>query len=326
LPASLLEKALQSIPPFFDKNLLVGFDTSDDGAVYKLSEELAIIQTLDFFPPMVDDPYIFGQIAAANALSDVAAMGGVPKVALNIVAFPEDEDPGILAAILAGGADKVAEAGAVLCGGHSIADASIKYGLSVTGVVHPKKILKNNTCRIGDAIVLTKPLGVGIVMAAHGGGEAGEAAYNEAVAAMTTLNSHALDVARECDISAVTDVTGFGFLGHLNEMVNNVSYTIVVQSAAVPYISEAQGLAAQFMTTSAGAKNRQFLEGKVAGLGQISRPMQEILLDPQTSGGLLISLKQADAEALVEKLAAKGHRAAVVAQVVKKRQENIVIE
>ena len=314
-----------SIPPFFDKNLLVGFDTNDDGAVYKLTDELAIIQTLDFFPPMVDDPYIFGQIAAANALSDVAAMGGVPKVALNIVAFPEDEDPAILAAILAGGADKVAEAGAVLCGGHSIADASVKYGLSVTGVVHPKKILHNNTCEIGDVIVLTKPLGVGIVTAAHGGGEAGEAAYNEAVTVMTTLNQHALAAARRFNISAVTDVTGFGFLGHLNEMVND-GYSIIVQSSTVPYISDAYGLAEQFMTTVAAAKNRQFLDGKVDGLDRISHPMQEILLDPQTSGGLLISMKQTDAAALVEELAAKEHPAAIVAEVAGRKQANIIVE
>ena len=324
MPAGLLEKALKSIPPFFDKNLLVGFDSSDDGAVYKLTDELAIIQTLDFFPPMVEDPYIFGQIAAANALSDIAAMGGVPKVALNIVAFPEDEDSAILAAILAGGADKVAEAGAVLCGGHSIADTSIKYGLSVTGMVHPEKILHNNTCRLGDKIVLTKPLGVSIITAAYGSGEASAVAYSEAVAAMTMLNQHALDVAKKYDISAVTDVTGFGFLGHLNEMVND-GYSIVVQSDAVPYISEAHGLAEQFMTTSAGAKNRQFLEGKVKWLGQTSHAMQEILLDPQTSGGLLISLKQADAASLVEELTAKGYRAAAVANVIERGHNNIII-
>jgi selenide,water dikinase len=305
----------------------VGFESNDDGAVYKLTDDLAIIQTLDFFPPMVDDPYIFGQIAAANALSDVAAMGGVPKIALNIVAFPEDENPEILEAILAGGAQKVAEAGAVLCGGHSIADASIKYGLSVTGVVHPKKILYNNTCRIGDVIVLTKPLGVGIVAAARVGGEVGMAAYNEAVANMTMLNHHALDAARKYDISAVTDVTGFGFLGHLNEMVNeDAGYSILAQSGAVPYISEAYGLAAQFMTTSAGAKNRQFLEGKIEGLCRIAQPIQEILLDPQTSGGLLISMSRDDAGRIVEELSAKGYRAAIVAEVVKKGQANITIE
>ncbi|MCL2573004.1 MAG: selenide, water dikinase SelD [Defluviitaleaceae bacterium] len=320
----MLDKALGSIPPFFDKNLLVGFDSNDDGAVYKLSEDLAIIQTLDFFPPMVDDPYIFGQVAAANALSDVAAMGGIPKVALNIVAFPEDADPEILSAILAGGANKVAEAGAVLCGGHSIADSSIKYGLSVTGVVHPDKILQNNTCRIGDVIVLTKPLGVGIITAAYGSGEASKAAYDEAIVAMTTLNQHALDVAREYDISAATDVTGFGFLGHLNEMANK-GYSIEVNSGAVPYIDDAYGLAEQFMTTSAGAKNRQFLEGKIDGLNKISHPMQEILLDPQTSGGLLISIKSTDAPILVKELGGLGYRAAAVANVVKKRQANIII-
>jgi len=273
---------------------------------------------------MVDDPYIFGQIAAANALSDVAAMGGTPRVALNIVAFPEHEDPDILAAILAGGADKVAEAGAVLCGGHSIADSSIKYGLSVTGVVHPQKILRNNACRIGDTIVLTKPLGIGIITAAYAGGEASRTAYEQAVASMTTLNQSALDVARKYDISAVTDVTGFGFLGHLNEMVND-GYSIAVQSNSVPYIAEALPLAEQFMITSAGAKNREFLDNKLEWCSSISRAMQEILLDPQTSGGLLISMKTTDAAKFVEDMNANGQPAANIGLVVERCRTNIVI-
>ena len=307
-----------SIPLPSDKNLLVGFDTSDDGAVYKLSDDLAIIQTLDFFPPMVEDPYIFGQIAAANALSDVAAMGGVPKVALNIVAFPEDGDPAVLAAILTGGAHKVAEAGAVLCGGHSIADVSVKYGLSVMGIVHPNRIMRNNTCRIGDVIVLTKPLGVGIVAAAYGAGAASREAYSEAILHMATLNQPAFATAQKYDVSSITDVTGFGFLGHLNEMVND-GYSIVVDSAAVPHINEAYRLATQFMTTVAGAKNRRYLEDKVE-FCDVPQAMEEILCDPQTSGGLLISMKKTDAADFVREFPAF-----IVAEVTNRQLKNILV-
>jgi len=323
LPPGMLKDSLSQIPKFSDPALLVGFDSSDDGAVYKLSDDIAIIKTLDFFPPMVDDPYLFGQIAAANALSDIYAMGGEVKVALNIVAFPENEDATVLAAILQGGAEKVMEAGGVLCGGHSISDATVKYGLSVTGVVHPNKIMKNNACRIGDRIILTKPLGVGLVTSAYRVGEAGPESFDIAVRQMTTLNKYAWEIARQYDVSSVTDVTGFGFLGHLNEMVDGERYSIIVDSTAVKYILEAERIAREFLLTSAGQKNRNFLEGKVK-FDDVEDFMQEILFDPQTSGGLLIAVAEQDVTGLMAALGRLQLAACVVGEVVSRREVNIV--
>ena len=325
LPQGMLKDSLLGIPKFSDPNLIVGFDSSDDGAVFKLSDDIAIIKTLDFFPPMVDDPYLFGQIAAANALSDIYAMGGAVKVALNIVAFPETEDPAVLATILKGGAEKVMEAGGVLCGGHSISDATIKYGLSVTGVVHPDKIMHNNRCRIGDKIILTKPLGVGLVTTAYRVGEANEDSYNQAVTSMLTLNKYAFEIAREYDISSLTDVTGFGFLGHLNEMVDaGQSYSIRVDSSQVNYIPEAMRLAQEFLLTSAGQKNRNFLADKVEFDG-VTDAMQEILFDPQTSGGLLIAVSDADAAPLMERLQELPLASCLVGCVVPRLTKNIFV-
>jgi len=323
LPPGMLKDSLSIIPKFSDPNLIVGFDSSDDGAVYKLSDDIAIIKTLDFFPPMVDDPYLFGQIAAANALSDIYAMGGQVKVALNIVAFPENEDPTVLAAILKGGAEKVKEAGGVLCGGHSISDATIKYGLSVTGVVHPNKIMHNNRCRIGDKIILTKPLGVGLVTSAYRVGEADENSYNQAITSMLTLNKYAFEIAQQFDISGLTDVTGFGFLGHLNEMVQP-GYSIYINSSCVSYIPEAMRLAREFLLTSAGQKNRNFLDGKVEFDG-VEDALQEILFDPQTSGGLLIAVSDADAMPLLAQLQKLPLASSLVGSVVPRLEKNILI-
>ena len=300
LPQGLLKDALLNIPTFQDPNLLVGFDTSDDGAVYRLREDLAVIQTLDFFPPMVNDPYLFGKIAAANALSDIYAMGGEVKTALNIVCFPEDEDPAILGEILRGGAEKVKEAGGVLCGGHSISDKEPKFGLSVTGVVHPEKIMQNNRCRVGDKIILTKPLGVGMITAAYKAGQVSEENLALATDSMQTLNKYAFEIASKYRIHSCTDVTGFGFLGHLNEMVSE-GYSIRVNSGDVRYLPEAWRLAEEFLITGGGQKNRNFLQDKLAFHG-VSAPMEEILFDPQTSGGLLISVDVEDAEALLSEL------------------------
>jgi len=323
LPPGMLKDSLTNIPRFADPNLLVGFDSSDDGAVYKLRDDIAIINTLDFFPPMVDDPYLFGQIAAANALSDVYAMGGDVKVAMNIVAFPENEDPAVLGAILQGGAEKVKEAGGVLCGGHSISDATVKYGLSVTGVVHPDKIMYNNRCRIGDRIILTKPLGVGLVTSAYRAGEASRESFEAALASMATLNKYAFDIARGYDISAMTDVTGFGFLGHLNEMVD-AKYSIQVDSSNVALIPESERLAREFLITSAGQKNRNFLKGKVQ-FESVDDFMQEILFDPQTSGGLLIAVSEKDASPLFAELGELTLTSSIVGTVVPRLSTNILV-
>ena len=227
-----------------DKNLIVGFEKSDDAAVYKLTEDLAIIQTLDFFTPMTDDPYIFGQIAAANSLSDVYAMGGQPKTAMNIVCFPQKMDIKILGEILRGGAEKVMEAGAVLSGGHSIHDPEVKYGLSVTGIAHPDKILKNHGCENGDILICTKKLGTGIVTTASKVNLASKEAIDESVKQMTTLNKYAAEIIVNYPITACTDITGFGFLGHAYEMVKSdkkwalldaVSSNHVYKIPSVPY-------------------------------------------------------------------------------------------
>jgi len=323
LPPGLLKEAVSNIKRSLDPNLLVGFDTSDDGAVYKLSEDLAIISTLDFFPPMVNDPYLFGEIAAANALSDIYAMGGKVVSALNIVCFPEGEDPAILGAILRGGSDKVLEAGGVLCGGHSINDKEPKYGLSVTGVVHPDKIMYNNRCRIGDRLILTKPLGVGLVTTSFKAGEASESSYLQAVDSMRKLNKYAFEIAGRYRLHSCTDVTGFGFLGHLNEMVAP-EYSILVDSSRVLYIQEAERLAAEYLITGGGAKNRNFLQNKVSWSG-LSMPMEEILLDPQTSGGLLLSVHPDDAEALLADLAALEPPSSLVGEVIPRRDHNIIV-
>lgn len=323
LPQGMLREAVAKIPVFFDENILVGFDTSDDGAVYRLSDEIAVIQTLDFFPPMVDDAYLFGQIAAANALSDVYAMGGAVKTALNIVCFPEEDDPEILAAILQGGGEKVMESGGVLCGGHSISDKECKYGLSVTGIAHPDKILYNNRCKTGDKIILTKPLGVGMTTAAYRAGEGTRESYEQAVKSMATLNKHAFEIANKFNVHSCTDVTGFGFLGHLNEMVTS-AYSIAVDSKRVPYITEAMRYAEEFLITAGGQKNRDFLQDKVL-FEHVSEPMQEILFDPQTSGGLLLSVSPKDAGELLKELAGLELRSAIVAEVRERGGRNIIV-
>lgn len=283
-----LAHVLDKLPPFPDPNLLVGFDHSDDAAVYKLTDDIAMVQTLDFFPPMVEDPYIFGQIAAANALSDIYAMGGTVKTALNIVCFPEKMDLNILGRILQGGAEKVREAGGVLAGGHSIADSDVKYGLSVTGIIHPDKVLENNACQPGDLLILTKPLGVGIVCTADRVGQASQEAMSAAIASMTTLNKYAAEALAPFAPHACTDVTGFGLLGHLNEMLAG-RCGAQLHWKELPRIPEALDYADEFLLTAAAQRNRNHLEGKVE-FESVPFAVEELLFDPQTSGGLLVSL------------------------------------
>ena len=323
LPQGMLKNAVSNIPRFNDPNLLVGFDTSDDGAIYKLTNDLAIISTLDFFPPMVNDPYLFGKIAAANALSDVYAMGGEVVSALNIVCFPEEEDPAILGEILRGGAEKVLEAGGVLCGGHSINDKEPKYGLSVTGIVHPDKIMFNNRCKTGDRIILTKPLGVGMVTTSYKAGVATEDSYRQAINSMQLLNKYAFEIAKQYRIHSCTDVTGFGFLGHLNEMVTP-EYSIHVDAGKVLYIQEAEKLAAEYLITGGGIKNRKYLQNKVNIQG-LSMPIEEILFDPQTSGGLLISVHKDDATALLNALSGQEQSCCMVGEVIPRDDINIIV-
>lgn len=323
LGAGSLRKVLSKLPKKRDDALLVGFDSSDDAAVYQVAEDLAIVQTLDFFPPMVDDPYTFGKIAAANALSDVYAMGGEVKTALNIVCFPEKWDLNILGKIMQGGSEKVMEAGGMLVGGHSILDTSVKYGLSVMGTVHPEKIWCNNKLREGDKLILTKPLGVGIICTAHRIKMASASAMEKAVASMSTLNKYAADRIRSYDISACTDVTGFGFLGHLSEMLQQV-LTAQIKKDSIPYIEEAYSYAGQFMITAAAQRNRNFV-GDMADFSDVSFEMQEILFDPQTSGGLLFGINAKEANDCLKELQSLNLPCAMLGEVVARKEKSIYI-
>ena len=323
LGPGLLGSVLSKLPKFDDPNLLVGYDSLDDAAVYKLTDELAMVQTLDFFPPMVEDPYVFGQIAAANALSDIYAMGGEVKTALNIVCYPEKMDLNILGKILQGGSEKVKEAGGVLSGGHSIVDESVKYGLSVTGIIHPDKIYKNNGCQIGDYLILTKPLGVGIISTAHRVGEDKMNAMADAIQSMTTLNKYSADILRKYEVHACTDVTGFSFLGHLHEMMQP-HYSCLIHTKALPIIAPALQYAEEFLITAAGQRNRKHLHKYVYFEG-ISFAMEEVLFDPQTSGGLLISLSKEEAEKACLQLQQKGLSAAIVGEIVPREQYEIIV-
>lgn len=318
-----LDRVLSALPKKQDPDLLVGFDSRDDAAVYRLNHRQAMVSTLDFFPPMVEDPYLFGAIAAANAMSDIYAMGGRVLTALNIVCFPEDQDLNLLGRILQGGNDKVLEAGGVLAGGHSIVDTDIKYGLSVTGVVDPEGICRNNGCRVGDALILTKKLGVGIILAAHRIGEASPGAVEEAVASMTTLNKGAAEVMARYPVHGCTDVTGFGFLGHLSEMLDG-RVGAEIRSGAVPHFEVCREYAREFYLTAAAQRNRNHLEERVEFRG-VPFAMEEILYDPQTSGGLLMSVEPSAAEALTEELRGLGLPAAVVGRVTEKHSREIIV-
>ena len=313
LGAGVLKHVLKKLPATSDENLLVGFQGSDDAAVYKLSDDLAIVQTLDFFPPMVEDPYIFGQIAATNALSDVYAMGGEVKTALNIVCFPESEDLNLLGEILRGGSEKVMEAGGVLAGGHSINDTGIKYGLSVTGTIHPSQIFQNRGCREGDVLLLTKPLGTGIVCTADRLKAAGEDALAEAMKSMTTLNKYASEILRRYHPSALTDVTGFGLLVHLTEMLGD-EYGAVIHTSTLPIIAGAEALAEEFYITAAGQRNRNCV-GERVRFENVSFGFEEIVFDAQTSGGLLAALSKDDAKEALAEISEFGLKCGIIGEV-----------
>lgn len=311
------------LPKFHDPNLLVGTDTSDDAAVYKVSEEFAMIQTVDFFTPIADDPYIFGQIAAANALSDVYAMGGEPKLALNIAAFPGCLSVDILGEILAGGADKVQEAGAILAGGHTIQDDEPKYGLCVTGFVNPQKMWRNDGAREGDVLILTKPLGSGIINTAVKAELASSEEEKEAVEVMCCLNKYACEAVKHLDVHGCTDVTGFGLIGHAAEMAEGSGLTFHLYSEQIPVISGALDYAAMGLVPGGSYKNREYTQNKV--LSEIpDTPMEDVLYDPQTSGGLLISIGKKDAEEAMKALEKTPFTCAVIGEV-KAREEEYLI-
>ncbi len=312
-----------------DPNLIVGMEHAEDAGVYKLRDDLAIIQTVDFFTPIVDDPYTFGRIAVTNALSDVYAMGGRPVTAMNIVCFPIKKlEVKILREILRGGYDKLREAGVLLIGGHSVEDDEPKYGLSVTGVIHPDKVLFNKGAKAGDVLILTKPLGTGIVATALKGGLADAALVARSVACMTTLNKKAAELMTEReDIHACTDVTGFGFLGHALEMAEASGVGLRIRAAAVPFFSGIQTFVEEGIVPGGLIRNRKFREKQIEIAPGCPDWRVDILFDPQTAGGLLISLPKATAPALLQKMHAAGiEAAAIVGEVIAAPAGKILIE
>lgn len=299
--AGVLAKLLDGIRVHHDPNLLVGFDKSDDASVYKVTDDLALVQTVDFFPPIDDDPYTFGQIAATNALSDVYAMGGEPKLALNIMAIPDSLPKEAVHALLRGGYDKVYEAGAIITGGHSILDDEPKYGLAVTGFVHPDKLLKNCGAKDGDVLFLTKPLGIGILTTAAKADLVSEETKQLAKRLMTTLNKGARDVMVKYRVHACTDVTGFSLMGHGLEMAQGSDMEIEIDTSAIDFIEEARGFAEMGVLPAGMYRNRTFAEEWVDA-GNVPLAVQDMLYDPQTSGGLLIAVDKEDADAMFEEL------------------------
>jgi len=300
----------------------------EDAGVYKLTDELAIIQTLDFFTPIVDDPFIFGQIAAANSLSDVYAMGGKPLTAMNIVCFPiQNMDISILREILLGGLEKMREADVVLVGGHSVDDQELKYGLSVTGTIHPQKVLRKEGSKPGDRLILTKPLGTGIISTAVKGGFASKEAANRIAKSMSTLNRKASEVMQEIGANACTDITGFGLLGHAAEMIEGTDVGMVIYANSVPVFTETKELAAMGMIPGGLYRNRDFRKSIVEFKPDVEEFQADILFDPQTSGGLLISVSKEKAQHMLNKLHQAGvEESAIIGEVVDNPKGKIIVK
>lgn len=312
-----------------DPNLIVGLETSDDAGVYKLSEEVAMIQTVDFFTPIVDDPYMFGQIAAANALSDVYAMGGTPKTVLNIVGFPLKKlGHEVLAEILKGAADKVQEAGALIVGGHSIDDQEPKFGLSVTGFAHPAQIYKNVGLKPGDALILTKPIGIGIQTTAIKQNRLNEGQVRYVSEIMATLNKTAAECLANYQPNAVTDVTGFGLLGHASEMAKgSESVSVALSYSRTPVVEGTEALAMQGVVPGGTKANHQWIEDLIRYDESLTETQQWILCDAVTSGGLLVSLPENQADAYLRDLHSAGlKQAAKIGSVTERKERLIIIE
>ncbi len=305
----------------------MGLEKADDAGVYRLTGDLAIVQTVDFFTPVVDDPYTFGQIAAANALSDVYAMGGRPLTAMNIVCFPRDTlDISVLREILRGGIDKLREAGVALVGGHSVDDVELKYGLSVTGTVHPKRVLTKGGARPGDALILTKPVGTGIINTAVKGGMAGEGAAAAVARSMAALNRAASEVMLEVGVNACTDITGFGLLGHACEMIQDSQVGLRIHSAAVPVFPETVEMARMGMVPGGTFRNKEYRAKMVDSTG-IGEVVLDILFDPQTSGGLFMAVDAGKSGLMLARLKEAGvSDAAIVGEAVSHPAQRIVVD
>lgn len=305
----------------------MGLDTSDDAAVYKINDDLALIHTVDFFTPVVDDPYTFGQIAACNALSDIYAMGGNPILALNVVAFPEELVESILPDVLRGGADKVIEAGAVVGGGHSIKSPEPIYGLSVIGEISTDKIMTNAGAKPGDVLILTKPLGIGVATTALKANMLSKETERQAVEVMSTLNREASKAAVQTGVNAITDITGFGLLGHAFEMAEASKVTLRLKAGLLPILSGMEGLAAMGILPAGLYHNKKYLKGKISISSEVPEALTDLAFDPQTSGGLLISVSEDRASVLLKLLKESGVKdATVIGRVVEPQDYRIILE
>jgi selenide,water dikinase len=296
-----LDQVLCGVPRVVNENVLVGYDTSDDAGVYRLSDSLALVQTVDFFTPIVDDPYTFGAIAAANSLSDVYAMGGVPTSALALVCYPAKGDVSDLQQILKGGAEKIREAGCVILGGHSVNDDEIKFGYAVTGTVHPDRVWTNAGARVGDVLVFTKKLGTGVIATALKRGFARESDVAASTASMLTLNRAAGEALLDLEVHGCTDISGFGFIGHAAEMANASHVTLEIETAAIELLPGAMDYARRGAIPGGLKNNREFAAHFVEGEGHIAPALLDLLYDPQTSGGMLVSLPEAGARRFLER-------------------------
>ena len=322
--AGTLAKLLGDLPTHNDPNLLVGFDRSDDASVYRVSDELALVQTVDFFPPIVDDPFTFGQIAAANALSDVYAMGGEPKLALNLLCIPEKMPQSAVQGILAGGYSKVFEAGAIISGGHSIFDDVPKYGLSVTGFVHPEHFFKNLGAREGDVMFLTKPLGAGILTTAEKAEMLEPGEIDRAITIMATLNKGARDCAVRYRVHACTDVTGFSLMGHMLEMMQGSDVSARVETGAIDFLPRVLEFANMGLLPAGVYRNRAYA-GPFVDEGELPLKLRDALFDPQTSGGLLLAVDPKDADALERDLKVSVPSAQRIGTVLSKNEKSIYL-
>jgi selenide,water dikinase len=308
-------------------NVLRSIDRLDDAGVYQISADTAIIQTIDFITPIVNDPYSFGQIAAANSISDVYTMGGRPITAMNVVSFPSGEmDISILKEILRGGLDKIQEAGAALMGGHSVNDPEMKYGLAVTGVVHPDKLITNSGTRIGDSLVLTKPLGTGVMSTALKNRLIDEKEMQEAIRSMTSLNKMAAELMIELGANACTDITGFGLIGHASHLIQEGETGIEFDFNEIPFFSEVMDLSRKEIYPGGLGRNREFYSPHVEFRGRIPQYKRNLLFDPQTSGGLLIALPPAKAELIVEKLKKLQIHAVIIGKIIKDTGHMIIVK
>ena len=324
--AGTLAKMLDGFKAHSDPRLIVGYDKSDDASVYVLDDNTALIQTTDFFPPIVDDPYLYGKIAATNALSDVYAMGGEPKLALNILCAAEGMAEETIREILRGGYDAAYEAGAIITGGHTIRGAEPIYGLAVSGFVHPKKVLTNSNAMPGDVLILTKPLGVGIITTGAKADMVEKEVLDRIYAQMATLNKAARDIMVGFDVHSCTDVTGFALLGHSYEMAQGSGCTIHIQVDKVPYHPEALELASMGLIPAGAYRNREYAQAGVQVKGKISRAMEDILYDPQTSGGLLFALPEQEAQACLARLKQVIPNAAIIGYVTEKEDPYMILE